>query len=547
VTLGSIVYGLTGALTGDTWAFGSGQPTLTESETLSQSGKVLQDQQTYLGSGPSKSFYSYDAASRLSAANIPSNQLSYNYASSAGCGANAAAGNDGNRTSYTDIYNSGTPTTVTYCYDNADRLTSDTIANVPTGASPLLQTPLVSTAGTGQNLTYDTRGNITSLIDQAMTYDQENRHTQTTDTVAGVVTTVGYSRDAGGNAIQMTTQVGTGTATTARYTSGGGIQFVMDTSSAIADEDLTLPGGVAVSVQGSGTFTGATQAWSYPNLHGDVAVTTNAAGVIAKQLQYDPSGDPMDSAGHIGHSDRKQPRSRQHHTPGAGYGWEGSHLKQYQHNGDIATIEMGARQYLPLLGRFLSVDPVVGGNANDYNYPNDPVNGSDLTGRMGVLGASGIIMALRAGKPIPAIHGSQRSVACGAPSKAWNAKAAAQATAVNVGIGLDAASGLLGMASIGSLAIPIIGEGMSPILASFSDVAGIGGSIGDCIGADSHATTCSESWTLTAASIGSDGIARVASKRGLGFVSQLPSLLFGGWSTMKWIRSFGPNPEDQQY
>ncbi|MFV0318515.1 MAG: RHS repeat-associated core domain-containing protein [Microthrixaceae bacterium] len=41
---------------------------------------------------------------------------------------------------------------------------------------------------------------------------------------------------------------------------------------------------------------------------------------------------------------------------------------------------MGARQYHPVLARFLQVDPIEGGTNNDYEYVTDPINETDLTG-----------------------------------------------------------------------------------------------------------------------------------------------------------------------
>ena len=272
--------------------------------------------------------------------------------------------NDGNRTTQNQHALSSTTadTTTNYTYGQTTDPTQqpDTL-NTAT-------TTLPDGTQTADTYQYDTDGNTTAATTtpgtDTLAWNSEDQLTSLTTTGQSAPTT--YLYDAGGNQLLRTDPTGTETL----YLPGQELTYDPNTAVLAGTRYIPLPDGTTVSRYGPGT--GYT--FTANNQQGSGNLSLDSTAQTATFRAFDPYGNPRGTVPTAWHSDK---------------GFVGG-------TQDSATglTNLGAREYNPTLGRFISADPVL--EASDptqiggYTYAGDnPVSHSDPNGLRSECGQNG--------------------------------------------------------------------------------------------------------------------------------------------------------------
>ncbi|GAA4166044.1 hypothetical protein GCM10022286_30050 [Gryllotalpicola daejeonensis] len=196
-------------------------------------------------------------------------------------------------------------------------------------------------------------------------YDTDAAHTITE---GGTITT--YSIDPTGRRVTTATSGASASTVTDHYSdasdSPAWVSTGDQTGSAETAYTTSIAGGLsAASTTEAGTTTASLD-------------LTDLSGAVVAAIAVSPGENATQVDGYSVYDEYGNTEGADTSTGIEAYAWLGA---QQRAKGGASLVLMGARLYNSTTGRFTSVDPVAGGNENSYNYPNDPINSNDITGR----------------------------------------------------------------------------------------------------------------------------------------------------------------------
>ncbi len=221
-----------------------------------------------------------------------------------------------------------------HSYDTADRLTDTGIKYNEFG--DITKLPTADAGGHELTSSFYVDGQLEGQTQngQSNTYQLDPEH-RTRETIAGTTATITHYAGPGDTPSWTAEPV---SGHWSRYVSGIGGFAAIETSTTEPELQLT-------------------------DLQGNVVAKASASETATKLLSTERS------------TEYGVPTT----TKPAKYGWLGSDLNATELPSGV--VAMGARSYVPQIGRFLQTDPVPGGSANAYAYTyGDPVNTSDPSG-----------------------------------------------------------------------------------------------------------------------------------------------------------------------
>lgn len=222
----------------------------------------------------------------------------------------------------------------------------------------------------GQGVSYDNFGRITSLPAAyagggALSTTYYTNDLVRSQTQSGLTNT--YEMD-GGMRQRQRSQSGIKSGTEIyHYSDGSDSPAWIQRGSEWSRNVIGIDGGLVAIQSSDGTTT-----LQLANLHGDIVATASLdpqTPALLARFESDEYGNP------------KAPASTR-------YGWLGAKRRSTELPSGV--VQMGVRSYVPAIGRFTSLDPVLDGSANSYEYAMaDPINLYDLDGMKVPSGCGG--------------------------------------------------------------------------------------------------------------------------------------------------------------